>query len=410
MEHSQNIATPGSQAAYDVFNGTPYRTLRRIGAGGMGEVFLVEHRRTSRELVAKLIHEKLATDPRFVERLRIEAEALGQLDHPNLVKVVGFDKTQNGRSFIVMESLRGRTLSKELASAEGISVLDALTYACQVLSALGAAHELGLVHRDIKPDNLFVCSDASGVRSVKLLDFGVARVTPAATAIVPLPAALATEVGAVLGTPRFASPEGATGGSIDARADLYATGLVLYLMLAGRGPFDDEQGAGRLLSAHARRAPDPPSRFAKTPIPPELDRAVLKALEKDPDARFQTAGEFRALLEQTLKLLRSPTGWLETTVFYVGSSSGESSPIPNLSPSVLIASEPSIARVQAVHAHRESNDSPSPAEHAARNHARQRSWLAETGLTFPATTALFLIAMTLAGLAAVGLVSVFQGP
>jgi eukaryotic-like serine/threonine-protein kinase len=312
---------------YDLFEGTPYRTVRRLRAGGMGEVFLVEHRTTRRAVVAKLIHATLAADARLMERLRIEAQSLAQLNHQYIVKILGFEKTRTQRPFLVMEYLEGQTLADELAVSGPPPVLEAVSFACQLLSALGAAHEKGLVHRDIKPDNLFLCSLPDDRRCLKLLDFGVVRVMPGSDAVKPLPHDLRTRSGMVVGTPRYVSPEGALGQRVDARADLYSVALVLYLMLVGRGPFDHFEGMQLLLSAHAAEAPELPSRLSKTPIPPELDRAVLMGLAKNPDDRFQTAAEFQRCLEEVAEHLRKPLGWLETTAFVV-SNSGTEPPAP----------------------------------------------------------------------------------
>ncbi|MFZ5895566.1 MAG: serine/threonine-protein kinase [Myxococcota bacterium] len=305
----------GLLAAYDLFEGTPYRTLQRLKAGGMGEVFLVQHRATQRELVAKLLHERLASDPRLLERVRIEAQALGQLQHAHIVTVVGFEQTRTGRPFIVMEHLQGRSLAEELRERVTLPILEALAYAGQALSGLAAAHELGLVHRDVKPDNLFICREGDGAKYLKLLDFGVARVMPGVASIAPLPNELQTEAGVVLGTPRFVSPEAATGLRVDHRADIYSLALVLYTMITGRGPFDHQDGDAMLLTAQASEAAMPPSAFVSEPFPLELDAIILKALAKNPGERFQTADEFRAQLENAAELLRRPSGWLQTTLF-----------------------------------------------------------------------------------------------
>jgi serine/threonine protein kinase len=307
--------SPGPVAVYEpLFEGTPYRPLQRLRAGGMGEVFIVQHQQTKRRLVVKLIHERLTRDPRLVERLRVEAQALGKLQHQHIVKIIDFDETRAGRPFIAMELLEGRTLAEELAERGKLPVLEAVLFASDVLSGLGAAHKIGIVHRDIKPDNLFVCRRADGSRYIKVLDFGVARVMPD-SAVEPLPHDMRTRTGVVVGTPRWVSPEGAVGQHVDPRADLYAVGLVLYVMLVGRGPFDHFEGDQIVLSAHAVEDPDPPSRFADEPVPPELDQALLKALAKDANQRFQTAEEFRAFLLQVSELLRRPSGWMQTTAF-----------------------------------------------------------------------------------------------
>lgn len=289
----------------DPLEGSRYRTLGLLGSGGMGRVYLVEHKELSKRFVAKVLHERLATDPQLIERLRIEAEALGRLKHPHIVSVSSFGQTIDNLPYIILEYLEGRTLREELIARGRLPTLEALTYTGQLLSALAAAHAIGIVHRDIKPDNLFLTEQRGLPRRLKVLDFGVARVT-AESPVRPLTADLATESGIVIGTPRWQSPEGALGLPVDKRADVYAAALVLYVMLAGRGPFDHFESDSLVLSAHAVEDPLPPSAHALQPLPVELDEIVMRALSKDPNARFQSAAEFGAVLERVAELLVAP--------------------------------------------------------------------------------------------------------
>ena len=293
-------------AAEDPFFGTPYRTVRHLAAGGMGDVFVIAHRQLGREFVAKLLHQRFAADGRLLDRMRIEAQALGRLDHPNIVTVSGFGTARDGRPFIVMELLRGRTLAAELSLRGHLPPIEALYYLRQLLLALGAAHTLGVVHRDIKPENLFLVERPDGTRFLKVLDFGVARVLPGFDEHAPKPLALPTDTGIVVGTPRFVSPEGATGEKVDQRADLYTAGLVLYVLLAGRGPFDHLRGDAALLSAHAHGRPTPPSITGGVALPQSLDGVVLHALSKNPEGRFQTAAEFIEALDEVCQFLVAP--------------------------------------------------------------------------------------------------------
>jgi eukaryotic-like serine/threonine-protein kinase len=308
----------------DPFAGTPYRALLPLGAGGMGEVFVVEHTQLGRECVAKILHAHLAGDARLVDRMRVEAQSLGRLNHPHIVQITGFGRTREGRPFLVMEWLRGHTLTAELASFGKLPAQEALRLACQLLSALTAAHAIGVVHRDIKPDNLFLCVEPDGSRILKVLDFGVARVMPGAPDSAPNPLTIPTGTGVVIGTPRFVSPEGAVGQRVDARADLYAAALVLYTMVAGRGPFDHFEGDQRLLSAHALEDPTPPSQFNDVPAPSLLDAVILKGLAKNPADRYQNALEFKQELERVGEALYRPVGWIETTSFDLSTLSGVS--------------------------------------------------------------------------------------
>lgn len=297
---------------FDQFEGTPFHAIQRLGSGGMGDAWLVEHQGTRRLLVAKVVHERVARDPRLLHRSRIEIDALSRLAHAHIVQIVDCCVTADGRPFIVMEYLRGRSVRKELDDRGPLGVFEAVTYTCQLLSALGAAHAIGIVHRDIKPDNLFICDWPEGGRYLKVLDFGIARVLPGTTAVTPLPDALRTETGTVVGTPRYVSPEGALGEHVDERADLYCAGLVLYAMLVGRGPFDHLRGSSDLLAAHAAQEPQPPSHFAGNALPAALDAIVLKALAKDPAARYQSAREFQAVLEPIAAQLHAPAGWTDS--------------------------------------------------------------------------------------------------
>jgi eukaryotic-like serine/threonine-protein kinase len=307
------MSAPGAPSRNDPFEGTAYRLLEPLDAGGMGEVFLVEHRQLARPFVAKVLHAHLAAHPQVVDRLRLEAQTLGRINHPNIVSISGFGTTSDGRPFLVMEYLRGRTLRAELVKRGTLPVDEAIFCVSELLAGLSAAHALGIVHRDIKPDNIFLAELPTGGRVLKILDFGIARVLPDASRAAPLPLALPTESGAVIGTPRFLSPEAAQGQRVDARADLYAAALVLYICLAGRGPFDHLDSAQDVLSAHANETPSAPSHHSPMTVPAELDHVVMRALAKNPEARFQTALEFRAELARLVAGHGPPAGFVETT-------------------------------------------------------------------------------------------------
>src|SRR5947207_1516480 len=151
-------ASPGAAALpNDAFEGTPYKLVRRLGSGGMSDVFLVAHRELEKQFVAKVLRAELATDPQTLDRVRIEAQALGRLSHENIVSVTDVRTMRDGRPFIVMEHLRGRPLSAELAERKPLPVREAIGYARELLSALAAVHGMGMVHRDVKPSNLFLC-------------------------------------------------------------------------------------------------------------------------------------------------------------------------------------------------------------------------------------------------------------
>lgn len=296
-----------------------YRTIRPLGQGGMGEIYEAEHRGLGTRVVVKLLKAELAVGPRSVDRMRLEAQSLARLRHPNLVLVTDFDTTRSGLPFFVMELLVGRSLREEAEARPGpFAVDEALALVRQALAGLAAAHGTGLVHRDVKPDNLFVCDapplgggravDELGPlrgRSVKLLDFGVAKVRDAGR-LTPQPLAVPTETGVIVGTPRFYSPEQCLGKPADYRSDLYSLGLVLYRLLAGRNPFDGVRGVVELARAHAFQAPEPPSHWGGAAISPELDAIVLRCLAKSPDARFSSAAEMAGALAA---LSAGPAPW-----------------------------------------------------------------------------------------------------
>lgn len=256
---------------------TPYRAKRLLGRGGMGEVWMVEHEFLGRPFALKLLHRHLG---HFADRMRLEAQTMGRVNHPHVVDVVDFWIADDARPCVVMELLDGRTLWDELLDRHQLPVSEACELACEALSALGAAHALGVVHRDIKPENLFL-HDAPGYRRVlKVLDFGIARVLSEVSPRTPAPPEIRTATGAFMGSPRFMSPEQCRGEPVDHRADLYSIGFVLYIMLTGHGPFDTGE-------SH----PAPPSRHAKS-VPLELDGIVLHSIAERAGERFQSAAEF----------------------------------------------------------------------------------------------------------------------
>ena len=284
----------------DVLPGTRLVVRGLLGQGGMGEVYEVEHAELGRRFAVKLLHRLHRDRPDLAARMREEARSIGRLRHRHLVEVFDLGVTRDGRTYFAMELLEGRDLRAELARVRAVAVPTALRLAEQALEALAAVHDAGIVHRDVKLENLFLCDD--GV--LKLLDFGVAKLDRGG--------AFHTAEGALVGTPRTMAPEQCRPGPVDARADLYALGLALYELVAGRGPFDDLRGQPDALRfAHCDRTPPPPSRLALQPIPPGVERLVLCALEKSPERRFQSAREMAAAIRRALgapvgPLRRSP--------------------------------------------------------------------------------------------------------
>jgi beta-lactam-binding protein with PASTA domain/predicted Ser/Thr protein kinase len=252
-----------------------YRVLRRLGSGGMADVYLVEDQQLGRRVALKLLYHRLAEDQQFVERFRREASSAASLQHPNIVGI--FDRGEwDGTYYIAMEYVEGRTL-KDIVRERGPAPPDAaVDVVLQILRAARFAHQRGVVHRDIKPQNVLI--DEEG--RIKVADFGIARAG----------ASDMTETGSVMGTAQYLSPEQAQGRPVDARSDLYSIGIVLYEMLTGRVPFDAESPVTVALK-QVSEAPMLP-REIDPAIPPALEGVVLRALEKDPAHRFANADEF----------------------------------------------------------------------------------------------------------------------
>jgi eukaryotic-like serine/threonine-protein kinase len=304
----EELKNPASSTAgyIDPLAGTRYRTLALLGRGGMGEVVEAEHLGLGKRVVVKLLRPELAAVPELVQRMQIEARSLAAVVSPHVVQVSDFGQTADGRTYLVMERLYGRTLAAELEARGALPIAEAIGYVIEVLAGLDAAHAMGIVHRDIKPENVFLCDPSRDApRTVKILDFGIAKVLNVAVeGRGPALPHLATENGALVGTPRVVSPEQARGKPVDPRADLYSVGLLLYTIVAGRGPFADLRDPVALLKAHVEERPVPPSRHAHQPVHPMLDAAILRALEKRPEDRFQSAMEFAAELRCILAAMK----------------------------------------------------------------------------------------------------------
>ncbi|MEZ4308132.1 MAG: serine/threonine-protein kinase [Polyangiaceae bacterium] len=284
----------------DPLAGTAYRAIRRIGAGSMGQVFEAEHSALGRRVAVKLLNPVFAGDPGFVDRLRLEAHALARVRHPNVVVIHDHAVTPDGVPFLVTELLHGRNLHQLLRADGPLPLEKALDILDPIFAGLTAIHAAGLVHRDLKPANVFLSDDA-GQRTVKLLDFGIVKVSPSATSGAVAPLRVPTQDGQVLGTPRFMAPEQVRGEACDARTDVYAAGVLLFLLVAGRDPFHHHGAELALLTAHALELPPLLSKTAAQPIPPGVDAAAARALAKKPEERFQSVTEFGAALRAALR-------------------------------------------------------------------------------------------------------------
>ena len=251
-----------------------YKIIRKLGSGGMANVYLAEDQELGRRVAIKILNERHANDDQFVERFRREAKNAAGLSHPNIVAI--YDRGEaEGTYYIAMEYLDGRSL-KELIVARGPAPVHvAIDYARKILDALRFSHRNGIVHRDIKPHNVIV--DAEG--RVKVTDFGIAR---AGTSQM-------TEVGSIIGTAQYLSPEQAKGAPVDQTSDLYSVGIVLYELLTGKVPFTGDSPV-EIAMKHISAIPEPPSSL-RPDIPEDLDLIVLRALGKTPEERYPSAEE-----------------------------------------------------------------------------------------------------------------------
>jgi serine/threonine protein kinase len=273
----------------DLVPGTRYRVLGVLGAGGMGRVYEVEHVELGKRFVLKVLIRALADRPDLVLRLRNEWRALARLDHPNIVNVTDAGTSGSGVPYFVMERLEGETLGARLARERRVAPRDAVKLLAMVVDGLAAAHSIGVVHRDVKPGNIFLVAGGSP----KLLDFGVAKSADVVNVV--------TGRGVAVGTPRYMAPEQVKGERVDGRSDLYACGLVLFEMLTGVGPFDDARDSNELLLAHATRPPPRVSEFVMG-VPPELDELLGELLCKDPRGRPEHASDVAARLRSLAAL------------------------------------------------------------------------------------------------------------
>jgi len=276
-----------------------YRLEARLGIGGMGTVYRARHLLIDRPVAVKVLNQRFVEDEAARTRFHREARAAGRLQHANAVTVTDFGESQDGYVYLVMELLEGRTLREVLAKEAPLDAARSVSLMMQISGAVAAAHEAGIIHRDLKPANIFIVQRAEVPAVVKVLDFGIAKL-----AVESLdedePMAL-TQVGAMIGTPRYMSPEQCDGAELTPAADVYSLGVILYEMLTGTVPFSGSTPLA-IAMKHTSEVPRDPREIVST-IPPALEQVVLHTLEKQPQDRPANAAEFQKELLATAERL-----------------------------------------------------------------------------------------------------------
>ena len=272
-----------------------YRIEALIGSGGMGAVYRAEHVHMRKAVAVKVLHKEMTAFPEVVARFEREAVAAGRIEHPHVVSASDFGQLEDGSFYLVLEFIEGQSLAKLVSKAGALSPLRALRITRQIVEALQAAHGVGIVHRDLKPDNVMLVEKDDDPDFVKVLDFGIAKIKVEETVEQPA----LTQIGTVFGTPEYMSPEQARGELVDARADLYTVGVILFEMLAGVSPFKDDDLVV-VLTRHLTADPPP----LPSSIDPMIVDLVLLLMRKNRDERVQSAAE---LIERIDVILGAPT-------------------------------------------------------------------------------------------------------
>jgi serine/threonine protein kinase len=278
-----------------------YKITAKLGEGGMGVVYLAEHPVIGKKVAMKAIHPELSKNSDVVSRFVTEAKAVNQIGHEHIVDIADFGNTPEGEFYFVMEYLQGESMSERLRRETRVDVGPALSIGAQIADALNASHEQGIIHRDLKPENIFLCNRGLNRDFVKVLDFGLAKLTQNEQKVTHK-----TRTGSVMGTPYYMSPEQCEGKiEIDHRADVYSLGVLLFEMMTGKVPFGGE-GYGEIIVKHVTMPP-PSTRSVVPELPDYLDLILFRALAKDRDQRFQTMAELReALLDPERYLSSAP--------------------------------------------------------------------------------------------------------
>jgi serine/threonine-protein kinase len=279
-----------------------YRVLEKLGEGGMGVVYLAEHVTIEKRVALKVLLHEYARKPDLKDRFLQEAKAAARIGHENIVDITDFGDTPDASVFFAMEYLEGRDLSRAIKGEGPFPWNRAKPILLQICRALGAAHAKGIIHRDMKPENIHLIEREGRADFVKVLDFGIAKMSVEDTG------KRLTRTGMIFGTPEYMSPEQAQGNQPDHRVDIYAIGVIMYEMLTGAVPFKADTFMG-ILTKHIFEQPAPPSQVSPdVQIPAEVEEIVLRAMAKDREDRFQSMTEMAAALVQASGRLTRPTG------------------------------------------------------------------------------------------------------
>ncbi|HEY9677065.1 MAG TPA: protein kinase [Drouetiella sp.] len=298
--HFQNQSGPNSRSLIGAVIAGKYKILAELGEGGMSSVYEAQDLVINRIVALKLLSTIRSTDERSVIRFKKEAMAAGRLNHPNIVQLFDVGIHEDGTPYMVMDCVRGETLSARISRLGHLSIVDAIGIITQVCDALSHAHEKGVIHRDIKPSNLMITENFAGDEQVKILDFGIAKVWDEATSVQQ-----STRTGEVFGSPLYMSPEQAVSGSkVDARSDIYSTACALFEALAGSPPFVGETTLHTIMKHQTDIAPTLREASLGEKFPDVLEKVVAKALSKKQDDRYQTMDEFGAALRDVVRRIK----------------------------------------------------------------------------------------------------------